>query len=175
MAAMPAEDRERWTKQFDPGQFVGGTSCPILFLNGTNDFAYPPDSYKKTYQLPKSAVTIAMVPRLPHGHIWTFPIVDLFVDSALNKGTPLPKLCEMKIEGDMAAASVSSESKLAKAELHYTTDAGPWQKRQWKAADAQMNDGKVVAKLPASRPLVCYLAVTDDRGVMVSTQHEELR
>ena len=122
MAAMPAEDRASWTKHFDPWQFAGGTSCPILFLNGTNDFAYPPDSYKKTYQLPKSAVTIAMVPRLPHGHIWTFPIVDLFVDSVLTKGVPLPKLGAMKIAGEMASAGVSSESKLVKAELHYTTD-----------------------------------------------------
>jgi dienelactone hydrolase len=175
LAKMPAEDRDRWTKAFDPSQFVGGTSCPILFLNGTNDFAYPPDSYKKTYQLPKSAVTISMVPRLPHGHIWTFPIVDLFVDSVLNKGVPLPKLGPMKIEGEMASASASSESKLTKFELHYTTDSGPWQKREWKASGAEFKEGQITAKLPAGRPLVCYLAATDDRGVMVTTQHEEVK
>jgi dienelactone hydrolase len=175
MAAMPAEDRDRWTKHFDPSQFVGGTSCPILFLNGTNDFAYPPDSYKKTYQLPKSPVTIAMVPRLPHGHIWTFPIVDLFVDSVLNEGEPLPKVAAMKIEGEMASAAVSAESRLVKAELHYTTDGGPWQKREWKSAEAKLVSGRMVATLPEGRPLVCYLAVTDDRGLLVSTQHEEVR
>lgn len=175
MAAMPAEDRAAWTKHFDPSQFVGGTTCPILFLNGTNDFAYPPDSYQKTYQLPKSAVTIAMVPRLPHGHIWTFPIVDLFVDSVLTKGTPLPKVAAMKIEDGTASAETSSEVKLVKAELHYTTDGGTWQKREWKSAAATLADGLIVAKLPTERPLVCYLAVTDDRGVLVSTQHEELK
>jgi hypothetical protein len=175
MATMPAEQRESWTRHFDPSQFVGGTSCPILFLNGTNDFAYPPDSYKKTYQLPKSPVTIAMVPRLPHGHIWTFPIVDLFVDSVLNEGEPLPKVAAMKVEGETASAAVSSESRLVKAELHYTTDGGPWQKREWKLAEAKLSSGRMVATLPAERPLVCYLAVTDDRGLLVSTQHEELR
>jgi acetyl esterase/lipase len=175
MAKMPAEDRDAWTKHFDPSQFVGATTCPILFLNGTNDFAYPPDSYKKTYQLPKSPVTISMVPRLPHGHIWTFPIVDLFVDSVLNKGVALPKLGTMAIEGEMALAPVSAETKLTKFELHYTTDSGPWQKREWKAGGAELKDGKVIAKLPQNRPLVCYLAVTDERGVMVSTQHEELK
>ena len=175
MAAMPLEQRQSWTKHFDPSQFVDGTSCPILFLNGTNDFAYPPDSYKKTYQLPKSVVTIAMVPRLPHGHIWTFPIVDLFVDSVLIEGEPLPKVAAMKVEGEMASAGVSAKSRLVKAELHYTTDGGPWQKREWKSTEAKLASGRIVATLPTGRPLVCYLSVTDDRGVLVSTQHEELR
>lgn len=172
MAKMPAEERELWTKHFDPSQFVGGTSCPILFLNGTNDFAYPPDSYKKTYALPKSSVTIAMVPRLAHGHIWTFPIVDLFVDSVLANGVPLPKLGPMKVEGNTASAPASSDSKLVKFELHYTTDTGPWQKREWKSSGASLKDGQIVAQLPANLPLVCYLAATDERGAMVSTQHE---
>jgi hypothetical protein len=32
-----------------------------------------------------------------------------------------------------------------------------------------------VATLPEERPLVCYLSVTEDNGVLVSTPHVELR
>ena len=36
---------------------------------------------------------------------------------------------------------------------------------------AELYDGNVTAKLPADRPLVYYLAVTDDRGLEVSAPH----
>jgi hypothetical protein len=63
---------------------------------------------------------------------------------------------------------------LKKAELHYTIDTGEWQKREWKSAAADLNAGQISARLPAERPLVCYLSVTDERGVRVSTAHVEL-
>ena len=31
--------------------YLAGVRCPILFLNGSNDFAYPLDSYQASYQL----------------------------------------------------------------------------------------------------------------------------
>jgi hypothetical protein len=96
---MNPEARERWINNFDPLQYLGGVQCPILFLNGSNDFAYP---------------------------------------------------------------------------IHYTTDAGEWQKREWKTAGAELSAGKISARLPAERPLVCYLSVTDERGIRVSTAHVEL-
>jgi hypothetical protein len=81
----------------------------------------------------------------------------------------------MQIAGDTASAPAAGKTKLVSGELHYTTDSGPWQKREWKSAAAELKDGKVVAELPDARPLVCYLSATDDRGVMVSTQHEEVQ
>jgi hypothetical protein len=63
---------------------------------------------------------------------------------------------------------------LKKAEFHYTTDAGEWQKREWKTTGAELNAGKISAQIPAARPLVCYLSVTDERGLQVSTAHVEL-
>ena len=54
--------------------------------------------------------------------------------------------------------------KLKAAQLHYAVAAGPWQKREWKSIAAEVKDGRVTAKLPADRPLVYYLAVTDERG-----------
>jgi hypothetical protein len=63
---------------------------------------------------------------------------------------------------------------LAKAQLHYTTDTGDWQKRAWKSAPAELANGKVTAALPADLPLVCFVSVTDSRGLTVSTPHQEL-
>lgn len=45
--------REKWVRNFDPSSYLSGVTCPIMFINGTNDFAYPLDSYKKCYDLVK--------------------------------------------------------------------------------------------------------------------------
>jgi cephalosporin-C deacetylase-like acetyl esterase len=162
---VPAERREAWTKAFDPSQYLSNVRCPILFLNGTNDFAYPPDSYQKSYALVKSPKTISLRVRLPHGHIWTFQEVDSFIDSHLNKGEPLPKLSEMKRENDTVSATATSTVELKSAQL---------QKREWKSLPATLQDGKITAKLPTDRPLVYQLAVTDKRGLEVTTPHAEI-
>jgi dienelactone hydrolase len=175
---MSEEERAGWVKLFDPSQYLGRAKCPMLFLNGTNDFAYPLDSYQKSYNLVRQDRTLSIVPRLPHGHIWTFQVVDRFVDSVLRPDAPgaqpLPALSEMEVEGNTARAKVSGAAASAKAELHYTTDEGLWQKREWKSATAQVENGSIVAKLPAERPLVCYLSVTEENGVLVATPHVEL-
>jgi dienelactone hydrolase len=175
LAAMNAEARERWIKFFDPSQYLGGVDCPILFLNGSNDFAYPMDSYRKSYELVRRPLrTVSVIVRLKHGHYWEFGEVDFFVDSVLVGGKPLAKLQAMQITGSTATAQVDSVVPLKKAELHYTTDSSEWQKRDWKTAGAELNGEHISARLPTERPLVCYISVTDERGARVSTAHAEL-
>ncbi|MBI5801453.1 MAG: alpha/beta fold hydrolase [Verrucomicrobia bacterium] len=174
-AMMTAELRDRWVSYFDPSKYLPGVACPILFLNGSNDFAYPMDSYKKCYQLVAERLRkVSVKIKLPHGHIWTFGEVDQFVDSHLRAGPPLASLTGMKLAGDSVTTQVTASVAVTKAEFHFTTDSGPWQKRNWQTLPAQLADGLVTAKLPVQRPLVCYLSVTDSRGIAVSTQHEEL-
>ena len=133
------------------------------------------DSYKKCYQLVAERLRkVSVKIKLPHGHIWTFGEVDQFVDSHLRAGPPLASLTGMKLAGDSVTTQVTASVAVTKAEFHFTTDSGPWQKRNWQTLPAQLADGLVTAKLPVQRPLVCYLSVTDSRGIAVSTQHEEL-
>ena len=147
----------------------------MLFLNGTTDFAYPLDSYRALYRsIAPRFRHVSVIPNLPHGHIWTFGEVDAFVDSVLLESKPLPQLGPMKIKNIQALAAVSSPVAISKAELHYTNDTGEWQKRHWEILPATVTGGKVVAPLPAKRPVTFFLGVTDERGLRVSTEHEEL-
>ena len=173
--ALPADHRKRWVDTFDPSKYLPNVTCPILFLNGTNDFAYPLDSYQKCYELVKAPRTVSVRVRLPHGHIWTFKEVDTFIDSHLKKGDPLPEIAAMTRADDTVSAKVTSKTKLKAGQLHYAVAEGPWQKREWKSLDAEVKDGAVSAKLPTDRPLVYYLAVTDERGVEVSAPHAVLK
>ena len=174
MDEMPTAQRERWVKAFDPSRYLPGVKCPILFLNGTNDFAYPLDSYQKCFDLVGGPRTLSVRVRLPHGHIWTFGEVDAFIDSHLKKGDPLPTLGKLMRDGNKASATVTMKGKAKAAHLHYATAVGPWQKREWKSIPAEIDGGRVTAKLPADRPLVYFLAVTDGRELEVSTTHEVL-
>lgn len=172
LASMTPAARALWLNRFDPGQYLAGVRCPILFLNGTTDFAYPLDSYQKSYRLvPARDRFVDTIVGLPHGHIWTFGEVDAFVDSVLRNGTPLPRVGPMTLSGTSASAVVTSVVPIRSATLCYTTDSGPWQKRNWKSVPANVAEGSVNAVLPPERPLVAFLAVTDARDLRISSEH----
>jgi dienelactone hydrolase len=169
----PAARRDLWVKTFDPSVYLPGVKCPILFLNGTNDFAYPLDSYRKCYDVVTAPKTLSVRLRLPHGHIWTFGEPDTFIDSHLKKGDPLPALGPMSRDNDTISAKAIAKGELKSGSLFYALAEGPWQKRDWKSIPAVVKDGQVSARLPADRPLVYYLGVTDARGLEVSAPHAE--
>ena len=105
----PARTR-RWADLFDPSRYLPGVTCPILFVNGTNDFAYPLDSYQKSYQLVKVPTDLCVTVRMPHGHPegWKPQEIGLFVDSVLKQGTPPPRLSMPEVNGDRISARVTA-------------------------------------------------------------------
>jgi dienelactone hydrolase len=173
------ERRDRWVNAFDPSKYLPGVTCPILFVNGTNDFAYPLDSYRRSYQAVPGFETLdnpdrlCVTLRMPHGHEqgWAPKEIGLFVDGVLKGGEPLAKLAPPTIAGGKAAAKVVAKIPIEKAELLYAVDAGPWQQRGWKAVAAKLLDGAVEADLPPERPLVFFLNVVDRRGSVASSPH----
>lgn len=171
---MTDERRRRWVESFDPSRYLGQVRCPMLFVNGTCDFAYPLDSYRKSYQLVPAPVSLAVQINRPHGHIWTFPEVDAFINHQVNGGDPLPALGALVISNGIAMTTVVAATPPVGAELHYTHDIGPWPKRTWRRQPAEVDAHRAQAALPEQRPLICYLNVTDARGRSVSTAHVEL-
>jgi dienelactone hydrolase len=170
---MAPDLRERWVRLFDPSNYLGGVRCPVLFLNGTNDVHYRPDSYRKSFQLVHAPKTLSVQIRLPHGHIWTFGIVDAFIDSVLTGGPPLVKLGPMNVQMNQVVGRVNSPSRVAKAELYYTTSIGLWPDREWKSVPARLTGNRIIADLPPYNSLVFYLAATDDRGNIVTAPYAE--
>jgi hypothetical protein len=80
----------------------------------------------------------------------------------------------MVVGKDKAEAVFQSPVPVKQASLHYTPNSGPWQNREWITQPAAVKEDRITAFLPAARPLVLYLSATDERGLRVSTQHEEL-
>jgi dienelactone hydrolase len=170
----PAKQHERWVRNFDPSQYLPNVRCPILFLNSTTDFAYPLDSYRKSYRLVNQHLrTIALIPRLQHGHIWTFPEVDQFMDSKLRDSQTLPQLGPLQTDAGKAKTTVRSTTEIKEAALHYTLDQGAWQKREWKAIPAVLAGESVSVAIPEG-VTAYYLAVRDARGLTVSTEYDQI-
>jgi hypothetical protein len=202
LARLTPQSRALWLHLFDPSQYLGTVRRPILFVNGTTDFAYPLDSYQKSYRLvPEKWRHVSVAVNRPHGHIWTFPEVDLFVDSLLKWGEPLVQISAPVVkdgrqlaakvdrapltrpsdtlspprgEGRVRGGSNASSISFKEVSLCYTTNAGPWQKREWHSVPAQIKGRQLSVELPSARPLVAFLAVKDGRGAQVSSEHVEL-
>jgi len=173
---MTPQHRDEWVCQFDPSRYLPGVRCPILFVNGTNDFAYPLDSYQKSYRAVPGDRQLCITVRMPHGHQagWRPIEIGLFVDSVLIGAKPLPKIGPLKIENNSATASFESQTRIAESQFHFTPDTGDWKKRSWTTVEASSDDNTATARLPDPRPLVCFLTIKDERGAVVSTEHVEL-
>jgi dienelactone hydrolase len=175
LAKMTPEARDLWLRLFDPSAYLDDVRCPILFVNGTTDFAYPLDSYQKSYRLvPSKWRHVSIAVNRPHGHIWTFPEVDTFADSVLHNETPLPRLGAPRVRENLLVAKLDRTNGLKEFSMCYTTNSGPWQKRVWHTAPAHLEGRELTAELPANRPLVAFLAVKDGLGRNVSSEYVEL-
>jgi dienelactone hydrolase len=171
---MGPERTRRWADRFDPSRYLPGVTCPILFVNGTNDFAYPLDIYRKSYRLvSKAPVDLCVTVKMPHGHSqgWAPKEIGLFVDSIFKGGAPLPRLTNPVVAEKRLEAEVRASLPIRSARLHYSTDRGPWQGREWTTVEAKLAAGRVSADLPATRPIAAFFTVEDERGAVASSPH----
>lgn len=176
MDQMLQADRQAWIDNYDPMQYLPGCRIPILFVNGTNDFAYPLDSYQKCYRLVRGPRTLCITVKMPHGHVegWTPKEIGIFVDSVLTDGTPLARITRTARQGNKVAVNYTSAVPIREAALHYTKDKGQWQTREWQTIPAQLQENTANAELPATSGITYFLTIKDDRGAVVSTEHETL-
>ncbi|HEV3344440.1 MAG TPA: alpha/beta fold hydrolase [Pirellulales bacterium] len=173
---MSADQRQRWVDNFDPSNYLPNVRCPILFINGTNDYSYPLDSWQKSYRLVPGRVDLCLKLRMPHSHPdgWAPEEIGIYVDSILQDGRPPASIERARLRGNRAVARFTAAVPIMRAEAHFAVASGPWNKRGWQTASAVHTEDTVSVELPAARPLAYYLSITDGRGAQMTTQHEIL-
>lgn len=169
---------ERWLDLWDPSQYLPAAKMPMLWVTGTNDFAYPMDSLQKSYRLPPSARTLCLRVRMPHAHGGPGENpeeIHAMADAILKDGVPLACITDRGRDGADAWVTYDSRTLIVRAEFNYTTDSGKWQGRNWQtvAATLDAGTGKVSAVLPDG-VTVYYFNLIDQRDLVVSSEHEEL-
>ncbi|MCE9544942.1 MAG: alpha/beta fold hydrolase [Planctomycetia bacterium] len=172
LKALKPEDRAKWVRLWDPSSHVGCAKMPMFFVNGTNDFAYPLDSYAKTYKLVRSPLNYRVTVNMPHGHSqgWAPAEIGLFVDQHLRGGDPLPVIAKPAVADQKVSANVTSSRELKLAALHYTTDQGEFHKRRWTSKPLTLDGKRISGPVAPAEAAVWFVTVTDDRGAIVSSE-----
>jgi len=186
-AEMGPEKAARWTAWWDPASWLPRAEMPMLWVNGTNDFAYPPGSWQRSYRLPKGPRTLCLRVRMPHGHgpagenpeeIRAFADAILR-DPASPPAAGLPTVTGQGTVGDRTWLSWRGGRPIRSAELCFTLASGRWQDRLWETAPATIEAGaddgeggeaRASAVVPAGAT-AWYLNLVDDAGLVVSGEH----
>lgn len=171
-----AENRvSTWNRLWDPKHYLPSARLPILWLSGTNDFAFTMKAWQRSYRVAPGTGALALRVRMAHGHGGAGENpeeIHAFADSVLNGGEPLVRVVGGGRDGAVAWARYESPRPLVKAELNFTRDKGRWQDRKWESVAAEVAGDRVAATVPADAT-VYYFNLIDARGLIVSTEHEE--
>lgn len=163
--------REAWVAAYDPGSHLAKCRVPTFWVNGTHDVHYVLDSYAKSYALVKGPRTLRIEPRMGHSHPagWAPAEIGIFVDSLLKDGVSLPEVGSLAVAGTTVIAPYRAKTKIAKAELHFTTAGGKRSEREWASVPARVEEGRVVAVGLPAEANTWLMTLTDERGAMVSS------
>lgn len=173
-AKLGPDKTSHWTRLYDPGTWLPQCRVPIFFVNGTNDFAYPLDSYMKSYDaVTLTPKNIRIQVKMPHGHEsgWAPAEIGLYVDSLLGvrNEKPLPVCEPPQVAGGKVTAAVRSPLPVKTATLSYAAPGEAINKREWQTVPATVEGGKVTAPVPPADADMYFFNITDERGIMVSS------
>ena len=174
----------QWARLWDASCYLPFAKCPMMWVDGTNDFAFSLDRVRR------SAALAADVPhafsthlRMVHGHgePGEGPREILaFADHFAKGGADVVRFGECKLDGNCFTVKFNANGrKIVRAELLYTLDGMDvkWDKRLWRFAEADTLDveaGVVSAALPAGAFAWIVNLVTDD-GLVFSTPYRETK
>lgn len=164
--------RGAWIRLYDPSSHLPNCRVPIFFVNGTHDRHYPLDSYAKSYSLVQGPRSQRIEVKMGHSHPagWAPREIGLFIDSHCKGGAPLPEIGKPRVKNGVVFASLKSATAIKSAHLHFTTDTGLRRDQSWQSIEAKFQKGGSLAASLPDQATTWLLAVTDERGAMVSSE-----
>ena len=167
------EHAATWTRLYDPGSYLPACRVPIFFVNGTNDFAYPLDSFMKSYAAVRHAPkNLRIEVNMPHGHAegWAPPEIAAFIDAAVLGAPELPVLDTPVLDDRRARCRITAGGQVAQAAFISTAGQGAINTLRWEVVPAEVGgDGTVTAPKPSLPPRVFFFSVTTPDGLRVSS------
>jgi dienelactone hydrolase len=169
--SLPADDVKRWLELWDPSVYLPNAKCPICWVSGSNDFAYPMDSLTASANLPKSPQTLSIRVELPHSHPdgWAPKEIYKFIDSHLADGKPMPQVLNSGYNDKEIWLTYNTDIPVKYAELNYTRATGylPDGKYNKLPAAIDAENGSVKIELPPFTT-AAYLNIFDEDDCVVS-------
>ncbi|WP_114751863.1 alpha/beta hydrolase family protein [Pleomorphovibrio marinus] len=136
------EGTQRWVALWDPSSYVAHARTPMLFINGTNDFAYFVENWQKTANMVPDA-RYAMIPGLKHSHLHGAEPGEIhrFIGTLLEDKNDFNSSIKLKEKGRKVGYSISQAS--GEIYLVYTGDTKRSPEREWKRIPLDTAKGKV--------------------------------
>jgi dienelactone hydrolase len=175
LAKLPPAQSAEWFSQWDAANYLPSARLPMLWVNGTNDHFFWLPAWQQSYRTSAgSPRTLALRVNMRHDHP---PAGDphevlAFADSIVRDGTLMAVVEAVNRVGETVTVAFQSARPVVRAELSYSMESeGPWKQRKWVTIPATVTPSAVTARLPAEAR-VYFLNLIDDRGSIVSTEHE---
>ena len=177
-AKMPPEHVTRWNESYDPLVYLPNAAMPILWVNGTNDFAYYMVNWQHSYKTSPAERTLCMRVNMPHSHRsgWAPKEIMAYMDHHLFGSNPLIQITDQGREGSAVWVSYSQAVPVKTAQLHYCEDLAPVaHERVWNSIDAEIDNPncKANAILPETAQLYFFTLISPN-DLLVSTEHQQI-
>ena len=160
----------KWVDFWDPSHYVGNSKMPLLFLNGTNDFAYFVENWHKTAQLAPNH-QLSLVPELKHSHFHGAEPVEIFnfIHYHLGQGPAFASFENVNEDGGMLKSQINEGSDEVDAVyLVYTKDNKPSPERTWHLKEIEFSNKTLATDVP-EEALLYYLYLVEKTGNRVSS------
>ena len=176
--ALPSATVARWFRLWDPARYLPQARMPFLWLNGTNDFAFPMDAHRRSYRAARGPRTLCIPVRMSHGQGGPGEnIKELFrfADIHCRDAAPLPQVTGTATDGTRATVSWEPAAAIVRAEFNFTRASGYWMDRNWNTVPAELE--AAAGRATAAVPHACtcwYFSLFDADGCLVSSEYADV-
>lgn len=163
------EGTQNWVRLWDPSRYVSHAKMPMLFINGTNDFAYFVENWHKTAGLAQNRY-LSLIPGLKHSHAHGAEPQEIFnfIDAHLGAGFPFPSLGKAERQAGKIRSPLNLEpSGIKEIYLVYTEEEKRSPERKWEMVKLRGGGYTIEANIPKEARL-CYLYLLDKEGNRIS-------
>ncbi|MEX2595107.1 MAG: acetylxylan esterase [Anditalea sp.] len=168
--SLGTEKTNQWVNLWDPSQYVGNSRMPILFINGTNDFAYFVENWDKTVKLAKDH-QFCLIPEMKHSHLHGAEPEEVynFIKQHLEDGPTIPSFQRIeKVGGQLKAYLKNDPKDIKEVHLVYTKDRKHSPERKWEMLELKIKEGTIATTIP-EETLLCYIYLIDKNGNRISS------
>ncbi|WP_162339588.1 alpha/beta hydrolase family protein [Cyclobacterium salsum] len=154
------EGTQDWVYLWDPSSYVGHARIPMLFINGTNDFAYFVENWQKTANLASNA-QYSMIPELKNSHLHGAEPGEIynFISTILEDKNDFNSSIKLKQKGSEVGYSIAPAPK--EVYLAFTAGDKRSPERDWQLIPIDKVKGKVT--IPSDARL-WYIYWVDESG-----------
>jgi len=167
----------KWLRLWDPAHYLPRGTMPLLWINGTNDSAYPITSWQKSYRAGWGPRTVCLIHEMVHSHYGPGenpPGIHAFADQHLKAGHPLARAISIHRDRAHLLAEFHEGAPIIRGEILSTRDTAGWRQRKWQRSGATVSrTGKTVTingTLPNGATAACINSI-DTRQCTVSAEH----